>query len=151
MASNEPQQAVLLASPDDAEAAFYEAMQQGDLEKMRHIWADEEDIACVHPGGVRMIGPNAVYTSFESLFANGPVDVIAHHVRRQLLGTVAIHHVVERVRVNADDEDPYGYVLATNVFYQTPEGWRMVLHHTSPGQGGQVREVMDTPFSSTLH
>ena len=143
--------AALMASPDDAEAAFYEAMQQGDLARMDAVWADEDEVACVHPGGVRVVGPGAVRASFEALFANGVVDVVAHHVRRLLLGNVAVHHVLERVRVSTEDRNPFGYVLATNVYSHTPQGWRMVLHHGSPGHTGEVQEIIESHPPGTLH
>ena len=31
-------------SPEEVEAAFYEAMQQGHLEQLMACWADEDDI-----------------------------------------------------------------------------------------------------------
>ena len=49
------QAAALLASPDDVEAQFYEALQQADLEKLMAVWSDDEDIACIHPGGPRIL------------------------------------------------------------------------------------------------
>lgn len=139
------QTAALMASPDDAEAAFYEAMQQGDLDRMMAVWSDEEEIACVHPGGVRIVGSGAIRASFEALFANGTVDLTPQHVRRLLLGPVAVHHVVERVRVSAEDASPFGYVLVTNVYTHTPQGWRMVLHHASPGHPSDVQEIVEAP------
>ena len=38
------------SSPDDMEAAFYEALRHGDIDKLMACWADEDDIVCVHPG-----------------------------------------------------------------------------------------------------
>jgi NAD-dependent deacetylase len=32
-------------------------------------------------------------------------------------------------------------VLATNVYHKTPEGWRMVAHHASPGTAPDVQVV----------
>ena len=58
-------------SADDIEAAFYEALQKGDLEKLMACWADEDDIVCVHPGGPRIIGATAIRASFEAMFENG--------------------------------------------------------------------------------
>ena len=58
-------------SPDDVEAAFYEALQTGDLEKLMACWADDEEIVCVHPGGPRLLGASQIRSSFEAMFANG--------------------------------------------------------------------------------
>ena len=36
---------------------------------MMATWADDEDIVCVHPGGARLVGYDAVRASWEQLFA----------------------------------------------------------------------------------
>ena len=36
---------------------------------MMATWADDEDIVCIHPGGARHVGYEAVRQSFEQLFA----------------------------------------------------------------------------------
>jgi hypothetical protein len=37
-------------------------------------------------------------------------------------------------------------VLATNVYIKTAEGWRMVVHHASPGSVGERPAVVgETP------
>ena len=47
-------------TPQDAEAAFYEALETGDLETMMEVWAEDEEIVCVHPGGPRLAGYDQV-------------------------------------------------------------------------------------------
>ena len=46
--------AALHASPEDCEAQFYEALRDGDLERVMAVWADDDEIVCVHPGGARV-------------------------------------------------------------------------------------------------
>ena len=46
----------LVASPDDIEAQFYEALQQADIAKLMGVWSDDDEIVCVLPGGSRMVG-----------------------------------------------------------------------------------------------
>ena len=41
------QAATLGGNPDDVEAAFYDALRQGDIERLMACWADEEEIVCV--------------------------------------------------------------------------------------------------------
>jgi hypothetical protein len=41
-------------------------------------------------------------------------------------------------------------VLATNVYVKAPQGWRMVLHHASPGSSSDVQEISESP-PSVLH
>jgi len=68
-----------LASPEDIEQQFYEALQRGDIERLMAVWSDDEEISCVHPGGPRVVGAAAIRAAFESIFANGAVNV---HPRR---------------------------------------------------------------------
>jgi len=136
-------QAVLMASADDTEATFYEAMQRADLDRMMSVWADDDEIACVHPGGPRVVGPVAVRAGFEAIFVGGPVQVTIHQVRRMETGSCAIHHVLERVQAETPDGLQTAYILVTNVYMRTALGWRMVLHHASPGQAHEMQEVAE--------
>jgi len=120
-------------SVDDLEHAFYEALQAGDLNRLMACWADEEEVVCVHPGGARLLGLTAIRQAFGELFQRGALAVHPHHVRRLVSGTQAVHNVVERIDVPTSDGLRHAYVIATNVYTQTPRGWRMVLHHASPG------------------
>jgi uncharacterized protein (TIGR02246 family) len=145
-----PPPAALLASPDEIEAQFYEALQQGDIERLMALWADDDDIACVHPGGPRVMGHAAIRASFESIFANGAIPVVPDHVRRLTGMTHAVHHVAERVNVNTDQGPKTAWVLATNVYVKGTQGWKLVLHHASPGTVGETPPTVgETP--STLH
>lgn len=136
-------------SPDEIEAQFYEAMQQADLDKLMSVWADDEDIACVHPGGPRLLGAGAIRASFEAIFANGAVDVQPDKVRRLHTHASAVHHVLERVQASGDQGPQTAFAVATNVYLLTEQGWRMVLHHASPGQARELQEISEAP--STLH
>jgi ketosteroid isomerase-like protein len=37
------------------------------------------------------------------------------------------------------------FVLVTNVYHKTPQGWRMVVHHASPGTQNDMADVGDKP------
>ncbi|NBU89623.1 MAG: DUF4440 domain-containing protein, partial [Betaproteobacteria bacterium] len=52
-----------MSSPEDIEQQFYEALQQGDIERLMAVWADDDEIVCVHPGGPRVIGHAAIRAS----------------------------------------------------------------------------------------
>ena len=136
--------AALLASPDDIEAQFYEALQHADLDHLMALWADDEEIACVHPGGPRIVGMLAIRAAFEAVFQRGMVHVHPERVRRLHSGDCAIHHVLERVQLPAEDSatPPTAWVIATNVYLKTALGWRLVLHHASPGSAGDVQELV---------
>ena len=71
MSNPKARAAVLMASPEDAEAQFYDALRDGDLDRVMAVWADDEEVICVHPGGARVVGPQGVRAAFEAIFASG--------------------------------------------------------------------------------
>ncbi len=142
--------AALMASVDDVETQFYDALQRGDLELLMSIWSDDDDVACVHPGGPRVVGHGAVRASFDAIFANGAIPVRAQQVRRVETAGCAVHHVLERVDIVTAEGAQTAWVLASNVYLKTAQGWRLVLHHASPGSPREAQEIVaDAP--STLH
>ena len=149
MVSRKPPAAALHASPDDVEAQFYEAMQRGDLARLMSVWADDDEVVCVHPGGGRLIGPRAIRESFEAIFANGTIPVQPEQIHRlQSLGS-AVHHLVERINVDSPEGSQVAWVLTTNVYIKTEQGWRMAAHHCSPGLPDEPLVAGEAP--SILH
>lgn len=144
-----PPKASLLASADDVEAQFYDALQQGDLVRLMDVWADDDEIVCVHPGGGRVVGARAIRESFEAIFANGGVPAMPEQVHRLHSLGVAVHHLVERVQLPAGAPADSAWVLATNVYVNTARGWRLVAHHASPGAPDAPEAAPEWP--STLH
>lgn len=139
-----------MASPDDIEAQFYEALQQANLDRLMAVWADDDEIACVHPGGPRLVGPAAIRASFEAIFSNGSIPVTPRQVHRLHTIGAAVHHLAEHITINTADGTRSAWVLATNVYLKTEQGWRLVVHHASPGSvGEQPPTTGDAP--STLH
>lgn len=127
-------------SPQALEHAFYEAISRGDLDALMALWAKQDDIVCIHPGAARLVGAQAIRASFADLFEQGELKVRA----RQLLAVehvgFAIHNVIEEV--SRDEEMPLDvYLLATNVYINTMQGWRIQLHHVSitPGSAPETR------------
>jgi ketosteroid isomerase-like protein len=145
-----PPLAVLMSSPDEIEAAFYEAMQAADLDRMLSLWVQDELVRCIHPGGPLLVGMTAIKANFEQLFARGPVAVQAAEVKKLVTEQLVIHQVHERVLVPGPEGEQVAWVLATNAYLKTAEGWRMVLHHASPGQALETPEL-HSGNASVLH
>lgn len=141
--------AIVGGSPDDIEQSFYEALHNADIEQLMACWAEEDDIVCVHPGGPRLIGQGAIRATFEGMFANGSVQAHPERVRKIVSLASAVHHLVERVEVITPQGAKQAFVLATNVYHKTPQGWRMVAHHASPGTAHDPADVGDKP--TVLH
>lgn len=129
---------------DDIESAFYEAMQKGDIDKLMACWADEDDIVCVHPGGPRLVGLGAIRAAFDAMFANGSIRAWPERVRKVEAMASAMHNVLERIEVLTESGPATAFVLATNVYHRTGQGWRMVAHHASPGTQSEAQEVSET-------
>jgi uncharacterized protein (TIGR02246 family) len=137
------------SSPDDIELQFYEALQAGDIEALMAVWADDDDIVCVHPGGPRVVGALAIRTAFEGIFSNGTVNAHAEKVRRFNGPACAVHSVLEHIRVMTDEGVHSAWVIATNVYVQTARGWRLAAHHASPGSQREMQEMIEA--GSTIH
>lgn len=140
------QAATLGGSADDIENAFYEALQSADIQKLMGCWADEEDIVCVHPGGPRLIGAGAIRAAFEAMFANGNIQAYPERIHKIESLASAVHHLVERVEIMTPQGPQKAWVIATNVFHKTPQGWRMVAHHTSPGTANDANDAGVKPM-----
>ena len=119
-------------TPQDAEQAFYHAFELADLVEMMAVWAEEDDIVCVHPGGGRHSGVVEVRESWRQIFSQGP------RLRFRLAGNrlfagrmMSVHSIYEHVTV-AGDTRPTNPVLSTNIYVLTDRGWRMLVHHASP-------------------
>jgi ketosteroid isomerase-like protein len=80
------------------------------------------------------------------MFASGgAIPVTAEHIRRVDAVASAVHHVLERVDMHTPQGPVQGYVLATNVYHKTPQGWRMVVHHASPGGVDAAQDLQHVP------
>jgi ketosteroid isomerase-like protein len=145
MSKSKNQAAIVGGSADEIEAAFYEALQKGDIEKLMACWADEDEVVCVHPGGPRVVGPLAIRAAFDAMFSNGSIRARPQQVRKVESLTSVVHNVLERIEVLTEGGPAHAYVLATNVYHRTAQGWRMVAHHASPGSQNEAQEHNDTP------
>ena len=139
------QAANLEGNADDVEAAFYDALQTGDIEKLMACWADEDEIVCIHPGGPRIVGATAIRATFEAMFANGSIRAWPQQARKTQALASCVHSVLERVEVLGPDGPAQAWVIATNVYHKTAQGWRLVAHHASPGTSSEIQEVSGSP------
>jgi uncharacterized protein (TIGR02246 family) len=139
----------IYATPQDAEAAFYEAIEKSDLEAMMSVWSDDDDIVCVHPGGARLAGVAQVRESWRQIFAGGQTLRFRLRDPQSLNGmTLAVHSVYEQIAVAGEVRTP-NPMIATNIYMRTENGWRMVVHHASPAPASPDAESRRAP--KTLH
>ena len=136
-------------SADDIEIALYEAMRRGDLDGLMSLWSDDDEICCIHPGGKRLVGAPAIRASFEAIFGNGAIDAEPHRVRRLESHSSAVHSVLERIRVRTAQGEQFAWVVTTNVYLKSADGWKLVAHHASPGTAVEASDTVEP--TSTLH
>lgn len=135
----------IYTSAQDVEAAFYEALERADLDALMAVWAEDEDIVCVHPGGPRHTGYAAIREAWRRVFDRGPrLQVSTANPSVVQTPFTAVHSLLEQISI-ADDSTTRAPVIATNVYMRGPLGWRMVVHHASPAPAS----AGETP--KTLH
>jgi ketosteroid isomerase-like protein len=147
----------IFPTAQDAENAFYEALERCDLDGMMAVWAEDEDIVCVHPGGPRLTGQDQVRESWAQIFSSGPRARV--HITNQVAISgmmLAVHSVHENFTLEGAarrDVTPLP-IVATNVYLRTAAGWRMIVHHGSPAPAQTQQQQPPQPRDTgpkTLH
>ncbi|MFM2399130.1 MAG: hypothetical protein RL341_1287 [Pseudomonadota bacterium] len=142
----------LFATALDCEAAFYECLQKGDAEALMELWADDEEVICVHPGGPRLVGLARVASAWQEILGSGALNIRV--VDRSVIANLscAVHHVLEEITVQGEGgATQSATVCATNVYLKTPSGWRIVAHHASPVGEDDDGGIPDNAPSRALH
>lgn len=123
-----------LGTVDEIEAAYYDAISHADINALMALWADDEEIVCVHPGAPRLVGHAAIRAAWETIFERGGLDIkpVQLHAVHNMM--TVVHNVIEEVRRPADESHDM-HILATNVYMKTPQGWRLAMHHASVAPG----------------
>ncbi|OGA30196.1 MAG: hypothetical protein A3I01_14360 [Betaproteobacteria bacterium RIFCSPLOWO2_02_FULL_65_24] len=117
-------------TPQDAEAAFYEALETANLERMMEVWADDEEIVCVHPGGERLSGYDRVRDSWAQIFGAGQLLKVQLSDQVYVQGMMlSVHSLHENFAI--EGEGARQPVVTTNIYMRTAGGWRMIAHHAS--------------------
>lgn len=141
----------IYATPEDAETAFYEAIQTGQLDALMTAWADDEEVVCVHPNGQRIVGHAAIRESWRAILSSGRRLHIG--ISRSVRWTsmlMSVHSVIEHINVDTDQAGESAdsntlTLAATNVLLRGANGWRMLSHHSSAIQEQTDNEANGTP------
>jgi ketosteroid isomerase-like protein len=136
------------ATPEDVERAFYEAIAEGDADRLMQVWAEDEETLCVHPTGVRLLGLVPIRESWRSIFANARLRVQPEPLTHWTGTVMAIHHLTEILFVGSDPS-PHGPLYVTHVYVRGAHGWRLVSRHASAADDGH--QAMAEAVPHTLH
>ncbi|MEU9563033.1 nuclear transport factor 2 family protein [Streptomyces sp. NPDC048161] len=131
-----------IAAVEQANTAFYEAMERGDFEELSGLWLPGEDltVSCVHPGWPVLTGRGEVLRSYALIMANTEyIQFFLTDVGVSMAGDTALVTCTENILSGGPAEDGNALgplvgqlVVATNVFRRTPDGWKLWSHHGSP-------------------
>ena len=130
------------STPLEAEQAFYEAFEIGEIAAMMAVWSKDEDITCIHPLGPRLIGREAIETNWRGILTGSTgVRFQLTDIREFVDQALTIRILYENLWVPGENA-PRPPIIATNAYRYSRRGWHMVLHHASPvprdepGNGG---------------
>lgn len=119
-------------TPQDAEDAFYDAIDEQDLEAMMAVWDNSEQVACLLPMQPLVRGKVPVKEAWKPLLSGEfQVDIEVLHIQWVEWGDLAIHYLQEKAKIPGQTQ-AQPPVYATNIYRKSDSGWRMVLHQNSP-------------------
>jgi uncharacterized protein (TIGR02246 family) len=117
-------------TPQDAEDAFYDAIDERDADALQAVWEDSADIACLLPMQPMVHGAE-VHQAFRPLFEGEvKLEIQVRHIRWIEAGDLAIHMLEERVNVSG--QPPQAPIYAVNTYRRGDSGWRLLMHQNSP-------------------
>ncbi|MEN9460208.1 MAG: hypothetical protein RIS84_228 [Pseudomonadota bacterium] len=119
-------------TPQAAEAAFYAAFEAADLETMMQIWAQSEEIACIHPMGPCLHGRNLVEQSWQAVFHEGSqMQFSLTMIQKNICGDMAVHVLYENISLREHSSLTSTPIVCTNIYKLIEGSWQMILHHSS--------------------
>ena len=131
----------------EANAGFYRAFETLKIEAMERVWAKDADIQCGHPGWRILRGWGPVMESWQRIFENTPsMKFTLADVKVEVRGALAWVTLYEILDSSIQGQNYSAAILTTNMFQQTAEGWRMILHH-----GSSVSQGADQDEGNTVH
>jgi len=112
---------------------FYRALESLEIERMDKVWHHADWITCVHPGGPMLTGWDNVRDSWVQIF-KGTQDIrfelsdTSVRIENRTAWVTCTENILHLSTSGVSNVA----ATATNIFLQTNDGWRIVLHHASP-------------------
>jgi ketosteroid isomerase-like protein len=139
-----------------ANQAFYDAVENGDLEALGKLLLDgplADSVSVVHAGWPVLRGRAHVLRSYALIMANTDyMQFFLTDVEISVAGDTALVTCSENILSGGPAEPDGsagelvgGLVVATNVFRRTSDGWRMWSHHGSPVLSEGADDESDEP------
>lgn len=110
---------------------FYQAFNRGDLNLMKSVWAQNESVACIHPGWEVIRGFDGIIQSWENIFAGSEnLEIKLSDIEVTDGGMIWVS-CQENLFAMSMSGVQVSKVHATNLFEKIEGQWKMVLHHAS--------------------
>ena len=120
-------------SPQEAEDAFYDALDEGNLKRILSVWAESDDICCLLPMHPMIQGREGVTDVFTHLFSQGHgVSLSIAHLGWIETDDIAIHQVEESIEDPPADRHTPPPFYGTNIYRKDNNGWRLIVHLNAP-------------------
>ncbi len=112
------------------EESFYQAFRYRNIDLMKQVWDNFDEVICIHPGSPRIYSFDLIIASWEQIFsADQSASIEISEPVYKMDGSVSIHYVKEILTI---DKKVMGSVYATNIYHDSTDGWKMIAHHASP-------------------
>ena len=119
------------STPQDAEDAYYDAIDERDIDAMMAVWEDSDETLCLLPMMPAQQGNADIRQAWEPLLGPGmQLDMTVKHLSWIESGEIAIHLIEEQVQ--APGQPGSQSVYATNIYRKGADGWRILVHQNSP-------------------
>lgn len=120
-------------SPQEAEDAFYDALDEGDPEQVLAVWAESDDICCLLPMQPMIRSRQGVTELFTRLLSRGhAVSLAVRHLVWIQTDDIAIHQIEETIQNPPPGTPPPAPFYGTNIYRKDATGWRLIVHQNAP-------------------
>lgn len=112
---------------------YYRAFENFDLQLMSQIWANTDDVVCIHPGWDILIGWEKVREGWSKIFMDEAfLKFTLRNTNTIILNDIGIVSCIEEIFVSSQDTISQTFVATTNLFKETEDGLKLFYHHSSP-------------------
>jgi ketosteroid isomerase-like protein len=122
----------VLAANDE----LYAAVETGDLDRLRRLCSERQELVCVHPAAEPIHGTAAVLRSWALIMANTDyIQFFLTDVEVTVSAELAVVTCSENVLTGRPDQTASfqgGRARGLNVFTREADSWRLWIHQASP-------------------
>jgi len=112
---------------------YYKAFENFDLKLMSNVWANTDDVVCIHPGWDILIGWEKVRDGWSKIFMDDTLlKFTIRNTNTIILNEIGIVSCIEQIFVSAKDTISQTFIATTNLFKETKDGLKLFYHHSSP-------------------